>query len=502
MVNSIATSIHLKRSAKIYVSDYKNLKSEELKKALVKLAPQYYHKANVVKALEFCKRHENRDVRILYRIILKNILLNKDGFISEQRVLNEDIIKYEQEMINTANKYVIHNQNNKKEKLELFSFILETAWDNDDYISPDEKNLILKIKKRLAITDKEYSIIEAKLGMFPKRGNIIHSNDEINAVKKELNYLGLMFLVRDDNEDYDIIPEETAKVLREIFNVEIKMSGYRKLIKNRNVKNKDYLINILNKGKVEFNKYLNLKELQKLTLEHIKPSVLLGGYSSKDGVNVEELIKWCKELKIPSSGQKTELINRILKYYDEVRAMVQVAEDERVKYFEYFEDLANRNLINLRKQNVISKDIECERKFEKATNYLFENLLNQQPVQLVGTEHPDGILSYKNRLIQWDNKSKETPVNLADHIKQFTRYINSSKKEVSVFIVLAPHFTKDSIKVAMDFQLLNDTVITLVKASDLKEVALKWNKLKKGEPFPLGYFKQPGLFKKENISYK
>lgn len=505
MIDSLATNLDLKRSAKAYVFDYRNLRINELKSLIIKTAPQYFHKHNVLEALEKCKIHDNSNVRALYKIILKDILLNKDEFMLDNRSLNESIIKYEQDVINTANEYALHNQNSKKESLEFFTFVLETAWENYS-ISHDEKNLILKIKDKLSITDKEYRIIAAKVGIFPKAQNVLHTNDEINIVKRELGSLGLLFTIRDtDGQDYDIIPEEIVETLREIFNVEIKQSSYIELLKNKYVRKKEYLTYILEKGNIDIPKYPSSEELKMLVIEHIKPSVLLNGYNTKDGVNVQDLVVWCKELELPCSGQKIDLINRILKYYDDKHEKIENVEDERILYFKYYEDLAGRNLSFLRKQNVIKKDIECERKFEKATDYLFEFLLNQKPLKLAGTDHPDGMLSFKNKIIQWDNKSKESQVHLSDHMKQFNRYILQSEKdgkEVAVFAVIAPDFTKESVKIAMEYQLLNDTIITLIKASDLKQLAKKWDKFKNGEPFPLGYFKQPGLFKLENISFK
>lgn len=60
-----------------------------------------------------------------------------------------------------------------------------------------------------------------------------------------------------------------------------------------------------------------------------------------------------------------------------------------------------------------------ERYFEEATSYLFETKLNHTPLRQAGTEHSDGLLSFRDNYIMWDNKSAETQVNLKDYIKQF-----------------------------------------------------------------------------------
>ena len=58
-----------------------------------------------------------------------------------------------------------------------------------------------------------------------------------------------------------------------------------------------------------------------------------------------------------------------------------------------------------------------------------------------------------------------------------------------------------TVEEAMKYQLLNDTVITLITAKELKDLAIKWNSKKGDETFPLGYFKQPGKFNSKLISY-
>ncbi|MDD4431019.1 MAG: hypothetical protein PHF61_06410 [Bacteroidales bacterium] len=119
-----------------------------------------------------------------------------------------------------------------------------------------------------------------------------------------------------------------------------------------------------------------------------------------------------------------------------------------------------------------------------------------KPLVLKGTEHADGMLSYQDKIVLWDNKSKESAVNLSDHIKQFDRYINTEEKAVPIFLVIGPGFTDNSTSVAMQYMLENDTVICLLTADNLKQLAIKWDKRasKGNEPFPLGYFKQPGMF--------
>ena len=188
------------------------------------------------------------------------------------------------------------------------------------------------------------------------------------------------------------------------------------------------------------------------------------------------------------------MISRILAYYDELRRIEVKTEDTREALLACYHQLACRDLKYLRSNNIIEKDLQCERLFEDATNYLFEKLLLNKPLTLTGTEHPDGKLSFKDKYIMWDNKSKETPVNLKDHIQQFDGYIRTSDKDVAVFIVIAPEFTEKSVQECVDYLLNNDTQILLITADELKTVAEQWSKKHPGEIFNLGYFRQNGRF--------
>ncbi len=503
VVKNISTSNELKRISSAYVIDARSLNRTELSNALIKTAPQYWHKENVLATLEKCLYHDNRNLRTLTPIILKHILMNKDDFKLSGKRVNEEVIKFEQQIVKKSNEFVIAKNHPRKQELGLFSFVLSTAWDSEDQITRDEKNLIVKIQRKLGISEDEYMILESQLGKFPKKKNIIHTQNEIEEVKKELQRMGILFRIRDDDGmDLDIVPIELVKTLREVWGIEIKVQGYKKLLGYKKLRSKDYLLDIIRKRGINVSASLKMAELREIIVNNIKPSNLLGGYSARDGLSIDVIYDWLKDLNLGVSGSKEARIFRIIEFYDSYKERVEIVEgDERITWFNNYELFASRNLETLRSKHLIEKDLECEKRFEKATDYIFQSLLNNEPLDLIGSEHPDGILTFNDKLIMWDNKSKETPVNLRDHIKQFDRYIRSSEKNVASFLVIGPSFTDNSVEEAMKYQLLNDTVITLITAKELKELAIKWSKNKSDEVFPLGYFKQPGKFNSNLITY-
>lgn len=503
VIENIGTVIELKRISSAYVVDYRNLSEDELRAALQKAASQYYYPDNIMAAVAQLQSSPDRDLRILGPQLLCNQLLQADDFTCEKRQIEDQLIAWEQSLIDLSNEELIKRNPEKRKNLEFFRFILETAWD-DDGITPDEKNLIEKIRQRLKITETEFRILEAQLGNFPNPGNLLHTRSDIEDVRRQLQSRGLAFTIRNSSgSDFDIIPEEVAQVLRELYGVEIKNFGYRELLHYKAVRKKSYYESVLKKLEIQFEPNQTLEQLQNDVIEYVKPSVLLGGLSPRDGLPIEDLKSWCLDLGLQVSGTKQELIQRIIDAYDRLIARDDDAEDPRILWYEHFDRLASRDLAFFREQQLIQKDIEIEKHFEEATNYLFEQKLRHKPLKMVGTAHPDGAISHGEKLLLWDNKSKESELSLKDHLKQFERYISSAEKPVSGFLVIAPSFTKDSAFTAMQFQVEQGIVITLIKASDLKTVAEKWDSrsAKTGsDPFPLGYLLQNGDFNIELLS--
>ena len=492
----------LKRAASAHVEDYRRLDFQELKNCLLKTEGQYISYENIEKCLNKLKLHDNPVVRIIVPIYLKEYLLDEDDYMSSCKATEEAILRYEQSTIDESNNF---DYKGMSKDFALLKFLLDKAWERGDDISVDEKNLIDEVRNYLNISVREQNMLEAKASRYPTKGNLLHTRSEIDSVRKTLQSAGLLFYVKNtDNVPCDVIPDEIATCLRKYYGIEIKTYGYKQLLNYvTKITKKQYLIDIVNKynenpdtALVDLPNNPTVPLLQEIILKTIKPSNLVGGFSLRDGLDVVVLQKWCVDLGLNVSGSKNSLITRILDYYDQLREISVSTEDERERYFNVYHELACRDYSALREKSIITKDLECEHYFEKATNYLFEVLLKNKPLLLVGNEHADGKLSYNDKYILWDNKSKESDVNLKDHIYQFDGYIRNADKPVAVFMVIAPSFTENSVKECVKYSLINDTQILLITADELKEVAESWHKAHPDESFNLGYFKQNGRFDK------
>lgn len=500
IIDQIPNVTIAKRIATAYVADYRRLEFDEIKEFLHKTAKQYTSYENISLKIEELKLDSNRAVRIIAPILIRDYLLNQDDFISVCKETDNAILSYEKNIIDESNNFDI---NKISKDLALFKHMLDTAWAYNNDISVDEKNLLESLRKYLSISIREQHVLDAKSGRFPNPENVLHTFSDIDVVRKTLQTKGILLTIKNsDGAMCDIIPDDIASALRKYYGIEIRSFGYGKLVDYVAKKTKkQYLIDIVTKASkhydtanIEISNSPTVNELKSVILKSIKPSHLIGGFSVYDGLNVEDLYSWCSDLGLSVSGNKKSLIDRILNYYDNVRQIELKTEDNREILFNVFEQLACRDLKYLRANNIIEKDLQCEHYFEDATNYIFEKMLLNKPLTLTGTDHPDGKLTFKDKYIMWDNKSKETPVNLKDHIQQFDRYIKNSDKDVVVFMVIGPEFTEQSIQECVDYSLNNDTQILLITAKELKTVAELWKKKHDGEMFNLGYFKQNGRF--------
>tara|TARA_B100001123_G_C15224719_1_gene992712 strand:- start:95 stop:1426 length:1332 start_codon:yes stop_codon:yes gene_type:complete len=438
-------------------------------------------------------------------------MLNEYGFELVEANTEERVIAMEQSILNKSNEcdeVDLGCQNRESEhykQLDLYKFVLQVAWENENTKSPDEVNLLRKLRQRLNITESDHRIIESKLGNYPKVSNEIHTRTEINDVRRYLQSQGLLFSMRRDGEgpDIDIIPEELVEVIRKILGLEIRTEAYTKLLEYRPLRRRNHLVEVLTKCGIEFNRNATVEMLVQLVLDYVIPSRAILGTAPRYGLNNDQLGSWCRDLSLPVSGTMDDRLNRILDHFDNLRPRIEQEVDERAEWYEYFSDLARRDHEILRAQHVIDKDLEIESKFEDATKYLFADKLNHQPLHQSGSNHADGLLSLGQNYLMWDNKSKETPVRLREHLRQFNEYMDQSEKPVPIFLVIGPDFTDDSESEAIRYHSQHfDRNIVLITATELKELAEEWTSVsnrKREEPFPLGMLASTGRFSRSRL---
>lgn len=384
--------------------------------------------------------------------------------------------------------------------------MLGVAWDQADSVSPDEANLLSKLRRHSRINEFEHRVLEAKLRRFPKTGNELHSRVEITAARRGLPQEGLLFAIRqEDGQDYDVIPTELANEIRIALGIELRTDAYRELLKFHKVRAKAHLTDVLERQGVSYGKYDKVDALTERVILNVPPSKAISSASPRYGLSSEELADWCRDVEISPSGTIEERVQRVITHFSELRPRLDPQVDERSLWYEFFTDLALRNRDLLRAQHLIEKDLEMEAKFEHATQYLFQTKLGHTPLKQPGSDRPDGLLSLKSDYLMWDNKSKDPPglFHLKDCLAQFDRYMNAADKRVPIFLVIAPAFTEESEVETVKYHAEHfDRNIVLITAGELKALAEEWaSPLNKNRetPFPLGLLAASGRFDRRKL---
>ena len=510
-VGAIAMHRELHRIAGAHVVDHRRLSTDQLREGLLKVRPQYLHQETVRSNFEQALfKEESTQLRVLSRLILVDVLLNQFGFELPFDETEEMVIAFEQTVVDRSNEIELQdlgcasNTSTRFKNLKLYEFVLEVAWQNDDDKSPDEVNLLRMLRERLGISESDNRLMEAKLGKYPKLDNGLHVRDEIDEARKSLQGLGLLFAIRrEDGVDVDLVPEEVAELIRNVVGTQMRDEAYRMMIRERPVRKKAHLTSVLEKNGVEYGRYDTLETLTDLVVSYVPPTNAISSNSPRYGLANKELAAWCRNLGDSSSGTTDEMVDRIIRHFDRRRPVVEHLDDERATWYEYFEELATRNYDLLRSQDVIAKDLEIESKFEEATNYLFSEKLKHTPLKQPGSNHPDGLLSLGSYYLMWDNKSKESPVSLRDHVKQFDGYMEAAEKSVPIFLVIGPAFSDESEIEAIRYRAEHfDRAITLITAAELRDLAEEWaspeNK-RREEPFPLGLLGVNGRYSRSQL---
>ena len=511
VVDAIWRTNELRRIAGAHVVDHRQLTNDELKAAIKKARLQYLHEETVKASLNSVVYEiPESDLRVLSRLILVDVLLNQYDFQLPFSETEERVLSCEQSVIDRSNEIelvdlgCVNRKSTRYHNLDLYRFVLDVAWENEDQTSPDEVNLLRKLRGRLGITESDHRLIESKLGKYPKRSNELHTRTEINAARKRLQSIGLLFAIRrDDDVAVDIIPGELTSVMREILKIELRLDSYRALMEYRPLRRKAHLVSVLERSGVEYNPSDTVDLLVDRVIEYVSPSQAVSSVSPRYGLNNEQLGAWCRELNETVSGTMDERLRRVISHFDRLRPRIEKEVDERANWYDYFEQLAAREYDTLRSQHVIDKDLEIETEFEQATEYLFDDKLKHTPLHQAGTNHPDGLLSLGSNYVMWDNKSKESPVSLKDHIRQFDSYMNNADKPVPIFLVIGPSFTPESDSEAVRYHAQHfDRNISLITAQELKSLAEEWSSeenKRREEPFPLGMLAATGRFDRQRI---
>jgi len=488
------TRFYLTRTANSLINSVKAKDDEHLREIILQNKKHLFDELRIKDKINFFAGLP-RNIAILNDIIMDIILQQHDYSITEGKLL-EEIKQYEEGILNDAkDEKILANCND--DYLDIYTTVLKAAWANDGQISSHEAHMLQVLQERLGFTKYEHRILEARLKKFPHSGNKMNSMTDIDESLKDLQNRGLVLRVK-EQDVYYVVPEEMAFLLRKLCGIELRLDAYNLLLESLNV---SQLQKILATNKL----FVSGKKedlCSRIISARIKPSQAICSFTS------DELSLICKGLEgVKVSGTKEEKIDNIISYYNKlITKKPEDPVDERSIYYEYLGELAARKHDQLRGNKIINKDLEIERYFELATQYLFEKKLGQKLVVMSGLNHADGKLVCGNEVILWDNKSCEKEYEFPEaHFEQFKGYIKNEEKKVTLFLVIAPSYTSDAEDKAHKLKAITggDTDIGLITADELKYLVTTWHKLNTGKNnFDLRVLDHTGRLTKQVIDQR
>ncbi len=466
----------------------RGLSEEQLREDLTRCAGRIAKKGRVVAAISALD--PDRDRRTLKGIIVFDVLLEQERYALPSGELNEKVLDYEKQILKESKQCKLldarEQDKNRLAAYETYNVVLEAAWRHQEKISPDEANLLAELRGRLGITLREHRLLEAKMGRFPKAQRGLHSLDEIENTRRQLQKEAILWTFRDENgKNVDAIPAEIMHVIRtEIKRIELQSANYQRLLANKGWSNKDLRTILRANGRDARGKKSDM--VHRILQSRLTPTQLL------QAASVSKLQALCREVGLVSYGAKTEVMNRLIDFYDNLTFKLIVERDERAQQYAVYELLAARKYSELKAQGVIEKQEDVDRAFEQATDFLFQERLKLPIEKNLPAKSADGkvYLHDRQEVVLWDCKSGEKEVKLHDHLEsQFDGYMRAESQRgfrVLYFLVIGPRFTKRSSLVARKYKMATNWDIPLITASALKHIAEKWHDAKPTRPFPIG----------------
>jgi hypothetical protein len=484
-----------------YLESVRGLEDDDLTQVIKKDADKLAERTRILNALRTPDTDFNRGQ---LKTIIIDLLLQEETHSIEENRLDEKVVEFEKGLVKRA-KTLDLSELKKQDRerwhdFETYRVVLEAAWSNDDVVSADEARLLEVLRNHLSISLEEHWLISALLKRFPKEKCALHSRDEINEARKELQREGLLWSYHDENNrNVDVIPMEIALVIRRDFaRQELQRTNYRRLLRHDSITLSELRTALEKRG---LNRSGNKPELiERIVTSNLKPSEVLAD------LDKDKLSAMCSFFGLKSSGTKPELIERLIDFYDDLTFEERVTKDEREVWFSNYELLASRAYAELRAKKVITKDLEIEHFFENATAFLFEERLHVPCDRSQKDNRADGRLPLENeQSILWDCKSAEGLVNLQDHLEnQFDGYLRKEResgKQPLAFLIIGPAFTQQSLKLAYQYKARTNWDIALVTAEGLKHLADRWAATEPTKPFPIRLFNRTDLIDKERAEF-
>lgn len=485
------TVAYLRRIVDSFTKDFPQPEEERAREIIVQNVDELTDPERIQRTLRVADR--SYSTRILQHNILEALLNKPDRRAIEEEIV-DDVRSLEKQILEEAQEPEESLEYEDDNALGTLRAVLDVAVE-DDQVSPEELSLIHRLRRKLGVQERSKQILLAQLDHFPRAGNEIHSPSELTSALNDLQKLGVVFYCNRLDGGVYLIPEEIVPGVKSALGIELSEKPWRLLLQNLK---KSHLSTILQEHGLPG---YGVKDelIDRVIHAGIAPSEALGELTKSE---LYEILDGLAGAKV--SGAKDTKIQRIIDYFQNL-VIKEVPEEASPAetYYEYLVELAERDRESLLANDVISKDRDMDASFEEGVNWLFQQRLGIDLLEMTGSDHPDGMLELGDgELLMWDTKSKEGLYGFPrSHLRQFKRYIRDSERRVSTFLVIVPAVEEGSETKAelLKSESGHDTDVALVTAEDLKWVAENWRDYGSSSAFDPEVFNATGVLTRDRL---
>ncbi|HEY8768505.1 MAG TPA: hypothetical protein VIP09_14795 [Dehalococcoidia bacterium] len=373
--------------------------------------------------------------------------------------------------------------------------VLEVAWD-DNVESFEESRLIKRLEEKMGVCRRDHLVLEA---LVTKRAPV--SGQEVEETIRALTYEGLVCQFKHQGSSQLVVPDEIAAHLRTAFTIVLQSAAYRNLAMKLPTATIRSVLEKTGQPSVALKKEFLI---DRLIDGDISPTVLL---ENADDPALDGLFFAFPELKKPT--MRAVKVRHLIAHFDRVttKSTDAAPEDPDKVYYDYLVELASRDYDVLRAANVIHRDQNVDRFFERAVRFAFRELLGHPSAEFTGSAHADGgSIARNGRMALWDCKSCIGSYALTESkCRQFLDYVHRERPAVvDPFLVISAGFSSESAGRALTLKAMcpPGTEVGLLSADDLKWLSEKWSKEHPGKRLPLDVLGSSGLLSRDVLEFR
>lgn len=328
-----------------------------------------------------------------------------------------------------------------------------------------------------------------------------HALDTIEKGLWSLQEQALVYEINDTDHDELVgIPEDYIEVVRDWLYYEMSDENFLQMLEALEpFDRQSVLIQARERFGVEGKNYgRNQNRRENIVRAGVYPSELL-----KEVVEKNDLKAIIDRYGLDAHKQKTdEMVSAIIEYFEQSQKSVDESEPAVNLYIDAYEKIADGKVKEVppQLQNLTDADNAVEKLdilFEDATAEIFREAFNLEGTNQLGQQAngvvADGEIEQDGRWLLWDNKRRREQFSLgSDTRSKIKNYIDtkSQQHDVEWFLIIAPDFTEQAPKHALQLEMQTEKDIRLVRAADLKELAEVWQEqyAADGRELPLSIF--------------